>query len=369
MGLILFSTIVHRSLAPGRGTQDYYASKSTLASRQTLANWHNRFPSVIPYITQIISELSVSSASNSNSLNAHSPLFPNLIIVRSLRWSAAGAELAGKLVSAIKPLLRSKEWQVRRVAAQALSSLISPESAPEIVLESISASPAGNNERHGLLLLSRHLVLDVVDWTSGEEARRAKTEHALRELLLSSESDTPLVAQAKIDLVTAYIGAAPAASNETISALLVCANRALSSKSSQPGHSLLIASASNAVLQYDLEEQTLARLLSNNDEDVHLPALANAAALIRRGEVSQSTVDGIIGIVLKANAMAAQIAAFEALCDVPITSSTLLQCAPGISQKIMARAKDLALGSKCVPLQEAALALYGFSLAWVSRSI
>lgn len=357
---------MHRSLAPGRGTQDYYASKSTLASRQTLANWHNKYPSIIPYITNVIRDLSASASSTSASINAHSPLFPILIIVRSLRWSPPGHELAGELEAAVKPLLASKEWQVRMVSAQALSSLVAPERAVDVLLESITAEPSSQNERHGVLLLSERLIIDVIDWTAVVDSRKAELEGSLKHLNDLCFDRSPLVAKAVLDMLSGYIQAVTAPPNSIVDATCDFAERVLKPQTVLPGRSLLIASAADALLKHGKEERITESLLRNDNEDVQLSALEHVLRL-DHATTSHATIDGIIDIALYPSGIATQIAAFETLYAIPLGSPAVAECSPDIPLKIAAESKRVALKSKCVPLREAALALHGYALVWVSR--
>jgi hypothetical protein len=110
VGLILFSTLVHRSLTPNRGTPDLFQNRTTLSKRQTLFNWHNTHPSIIPYLRDILGDSS--SAGSTGAANSHSPIFPILIILRSLRWSSEGGSLAAGLKTVVLPYLGSPERQV-----------------------------------------------------------------------------------------------------------------------------------------------------------------------------------------------------------------------------------------------------------------
>ena len=110
VGLTLFSTLVHRSLSPSHGSQDFYASRATLATRQPLAMWDAKYPSLVPFITDYLHKSAVTGPTATHA--QHSPLFPILIIIRSLRWSPTHPELPEALVPAVVPYLGSAEWQV-----------------------------------------------------------------------------------------------------------------------------------------------------------------------------------------------------------------------------------------------------------------
>jgi ABC-type tungstate transport system substrate-binding protein len=112
VGLILFSTLAHRSLALGRNSQDFYRSRAILGTRQTLNTWHTRYPSIIPFMTDYLHRMKTDSVNISRTAQ-HSPLFPILIIIRSLRYSVEGKQLQDALLPEVLPYLSSPEWQVR----------------------------------------------------------------------------------------------------------------------------------------------------------------------------------------------------------------------------------------------------------------
>ena len=111
VGLILFSTLVHRSLATAPRSQDLFDTRANLLVRQTLFTWHNKYPSMIPFITDCLRQLRRDRKEGLQS-SKHSPLFPILIIIRSLRWSVQGKKLQDALLLEVTPYLSSSEWQV-----------------------------------------------------------------------------------------------------------------------------------------------------------------------------------------------------------------------------------------------------------------
>jgi hypothetical protein len=108
VGLILFSTLVHRSLTPARVGQDMYASRLSL----TFASWHSRYPRILPFVTDYLNAHRP-TAERGIADNKHSPLFPILIIVRGLQYSDKAETVQDGLKSAVRPYLGSPEWQVR----------------------------------------------------------------------------------------------------------------------------------------------------------------------------------------------------------------------------------------------------------------
>jgi hypothetical protein len=67
--------------------------------------WHTKYPSLLPYIIKYMGELK----------GTHTPLFPMLIIVRSLRWSEKGGEVQDGLKGVVRVHLGSSERQVNFV--------------------------------------------------------------------------------------------------------------------------------------------------------------------------------------------------------------------------------------------------------------
>ena len=352
VGLILFSTIVHRSLAPGRGTQDFFASRATLATRQTLAIWHKKYPSIIPYVTHLLGELS--KTARSTAVNAHSPLFPVLIIIRSLRWSPAGDPMVKDLRKVLLPFLRSREWQVRIAAAQAMSSLLSEGEAVDILEVRLDPSTADDNALHGQLLLKRHLVAEVIHWETVGEVRKSAIEVSLAELVDSANTSTqPLIVKAIFELVDAYVQATEPTKSSLRDCLHAKAQAIVSSNTTLPGQTMAVAAA-GAVLRRS--DDFLGTLESSSDEDLLVPYLETLKdAKVRAG----GQVIPMLGDLVQNSSNAfVRIAAIDALASVPVEGVSSAE------MKGMDTALDAILeSSRCVPLKEAALAGLGWWLA------
>lgn len=360
VGLILFSTIVHRTLAPGRGTQDFFASKSNLSTRQTLAHWHNKYPSVIPYITQILSDLSASTTPN-----AHSPLFPILIIIRSLRWSADGVDLAGRLIPVVQKLLGSKEWQVRMVSAQALSSLVSPEQAVVMLQEDLGNIITQTNAHHGHLLLKRHLIAEVVDWSLVDRDIRTRVEHRLSSLLDSTNViGSPLVVKATLDLIASYLDVSVNISS-MISDTQDLARQVLSRREALPGQNLLVESATAILFKYgQAGRPAMLACLKSPSEDLQIAALDRLMAT-RGKTIDGKSLELLMDIASGQSALSVKISALEALLlilDIDALAISIdLNRKTAFTQVVLEMAKD----AKSVPLREAALAVSGWAVALV----
>lgn len=85
--------------------------------------------------------------------------------------------------------------QVRQVSAQALSSLVSPESAVNELVQfdlAAAASARGGNAQHGCALLVRKFVEHAIVWSALDAPGRARAERALERCLDALTESTPL---------------------------------------------------------------------------------------------------------------------------------------------------------------------------------
>ena len=355
VGLILFSTIVHRSLAPGRGTQDYFASGSTLASRQTLWNWHSKYPSIIPYVKQVLESAEVTTP------NAHSPLFPILIILRSLRWSAPGANLASQLETVVERFLASREWQIRGVAAQALSSLLSPAAGLQRLLAWSWDKAGGANQRHGELACLSFIVSGSIDWTDVDEDHRRQVEEVLLAIVrIAALEPSALVVKSVLELGTAYL--AVSASSLVEQQLVELAQLSLKRTAELPGTSLLHSTASEAMLRYAGSAQSVSALIRSPIEEANLAAIARVAEA--SDLTNASALRDLVEVVITSRGLATRIAALEALSELsPGDNRDSIDDACLRRLELAVRAYS---SSASVPLREAALAVSGLHMAWVS---
>jgi hypothetical protein len=107
VALMLFSTLVNRSLQSARTSQHMYVSRAALEGRQTFAAWHSRYPRILPCISAYLERYTSGGGEA-----GHTALFPMLIILRSLKWSEDEKGLQAQLSRALRPYLGSPEWQV-----------------------------------------------------------------------------------------------------------------------------------------------------------------------------------------------------------------------------------------------------------------
>lgn len=335
VGLILLSTLAHRSMSTARSMEEF-GTRAALAGRPTLASWSARYPNLIPYITDYLRS---SRRQGPASLTEHSPLFPILIILRSLRWSPDGEDLADSLFPAVEPYLGSVEWQVREVASQALSSLLSPERALEkakITATRVSHASDDLNTLHGRLLFLRRLFTDVINWPV-PAADGKLLELRLRDALAIAP-DTPVIPKAILDCIAAYVEAGETAS-PTFREASVSAARSYLAMRGGPGVGLLHESAARVAL---LQPGSVVDLLSASmPEDVQIAALDRIPEA--RSPELLSTVVSLLG-----GSDAVRTKALQVLSSWP--DSDITHMFPALLQ---------ATDSRCVPLKEAALAAAG----------
>lgn len=365
VGLILFSTLTNRSLSTSRPQDE--GGRAALAARQTLPSWSAKYPSLVPYLASYLRE---ARGRGVLSLGEHSPLFPLLIILRSLRWSLDGDALAVSLFPAVEPFLASPEWQVREVASQALASLLSPERALEkakVTATRVSHNSDDVNLLHGRLLFLRRLVDDVVDWPAVREADRRGVEARLGDALGEWGAVAhPAIPAAILDCVAAYanvadqiepLGAKATDTREeqrrSLLADAAAAAHAFLYAPRQVGADLLYAASARVIIQ---SGDVSSLLTPRVPEDAQLLALD---AALRTPTLA--VLRSVLGLA-KAGSNAVRTAALEVLAAWPAGEAG---DADGV-EKEMAGLYDVALrlaSHRCVPLREAALAALGRCVA------
>lgn len=357
VALILFSTLTNRALSTSRPQDE--GGRAALAARPTLASWHGKYPSLVPYLTSYLKE---ARGRGPLALGEHSPLFPLLIILRSLRWSADGDSLAISLFPAVEPFLASPEWQVRHVASQALSSLLSPERALEktkVAATRISHGSEDLNLLHGRLLFLRRLIDDVVDWPNVSDADKGLVEARLRDALGEWGAVAhPAIPAAILDCVAAYANAVGnATAKQRPKTLLASVAKKAHAFLTQHkvGADLLHVAAARVIILYDKagdDEHGVEALLSPSvPEDAQLLALESASA-----KPAPSVLGAVVRLAVKGS-NAVRTAALEVLAEWPEDDRDRK-----VVEKEMAGLYDLVLrltSARCVPLREAALGALG----------
>lgn len=344
--------MAHRSLATGH-SHEVFGSRAALAGRQTLASWHSRYPSIIPHIGDYLRRARKDGPA---SLTEHSPLFPILIIVRSLRWSADGSQTAEYLAHFVEPYLGSVEWQVREVAAQALSSLLSPSGALEkakVTVTRVSHETDDYNTLHGRLLFLRRLYADVVPWAEIDETDKKLLELRMRDALhVYANCKVAVIPKEILDCVNTY-----ATVTTPVSTILVpeAKRTAAAFLHSPPGYvpgiDLLHEAAAQTALIARSPKDVIALLTTSVPEDAQL------AALERLDSTELQTTETLWALIRLCTAGAGDAVltkAYEVLSSWP--SSPL---ADGSIANLADHLWHAIERSRCVPLREAALEALG----------
>ncbi|WWD20217.1 hypothetical protein CI109_104693 [Kwoniella shandongensis] len=368
VGLILFSTLVHRCLSPPRGGQDYYRSRSTLATRKSFSNFHAKYPLILPFITASLRKSTESTDNVQASLNKHSPLFPILIIIRSLRWSEGMGELQTELERAVRPYLRSREYHVRQVAAQALSSLLSPSDAIQRALNihhHISSTEI--NQTHGFLLLLHQLIANVIIWDDVDVKSKETVQSHLTSMIDHHVPGTcPPITQAVMQCVSDYIENAKPTSDYLVRETLDKARTQLRDRerTSVPGDDLRHTSYVEFILKYSSETSAPLSLLSTASTDEthqlalerlpHLPTMHTPETLER--------VLALASCTKKRTSNASKVLALDALAEIEWPKEALSQMQRQGKWEEVCEGLLKTLNTKCVPVREAALPALGWTI-------
>ncbi|KAL1406561.1 hypothetical protein Q8F55_008267 [Vanrija albida] len=358
VGLILFSTLAHRSLATAR-YQEVFGTRNALAGRQTLAAWDGRYPEMIPYVANY---LRLARKEGPATLTQHSPLFPILIIVRSLRWSPEGAQTADSLFPVVEPYLGSVEWQIRDVASQALSSLLSSSQALErakVTATRVSHDSKDFNTLHGRLLFLCRLISDVIYWDEVAASDKRILELRLRDGLQAwGNSSTAVIPKAILDCVTAYANATTPSNPALIpSAKRVALNILQTQEPYRPGLDLLHQSAAACVLIQPIVARDVVSLLAPQiPEDAQLAALdkVEESVALQTPEI----LSAVIRLSTLENSNTVRTKAFDVLSSWATTADASAAIAP-LADAILKTVKS----TRCVPLREAALPALGRATA------
>jgi hypothetical protein len=346
----MFSTMAHRSLATPH-SHEVFGTRAALAGRQTLASWHSRFPSIIPHIREYLRR---ARSDGPATLSQHSPLFPILIIIRSLRWSSEGDDVADMLFPVVEPYLGSVEWQVREVAAQALSSLLSPAAALEkakVTATRVSHDTDDYNTLHGRLLFLRRLISDVLSWSEAGDTDKKMLELRLRDALQVHVDARAVIPKEILACLNAY-----AAETSLVSpAFLPKAKRSalsfLARSTYTPGLDLLHDAAAQTVLLDATTSDAITLLAPTMAEDAQLAAL-DAIETHSRLQTTE-TLTALLRLCTAGAGAAVLTRAYAVLAAWPAS--------PAADTAITALAEHLwrAVASRCVPLREAALVALG----------
>lgn len=338
-GLIIFSTLSHRSLNHAPRSQTEAGTRAALANRQTLASWVQRYPTLLPWIVDCLTR---NSRAGPTSLGEHSPLFPVLIILRSLRWSPEGGSEAAQLCAIVEAYLSNADIQVRTVASQVLSSLVNPDQAVEkakVTATRISHSSLDLNLVHGRLLYLQRLISDVIQWEKVSDDDKLILEDRMRESLWQQRN--PIIVKTALDCVIAYSSQVTPVTPSIVSITKEIALSSLKRRKA-PGSDLLCVSAAEALLPSHLVE-----LLSPSmPEEVLLMALRR----IGTADHTPPVLRAVIQLCQSPAGDGVHALAFDVIADWP-SGPEFSEHETAIAEIVWKRYQK----TRCVPLKEAAL--------------
>jgi len=371
VGLILFATLIHRSLNLAK-SQDLFEYRINTATRQTFIAWHTKYPSILPYLTQY---LQVNQPASSG--NKHSPLFPILIIIRSLRYSDAGSEIQKPLVPVVESLLGSREWQVRKVAAQALASLLSPQEALYRATNWTTSikSAKGNNEIHGRFMLLSLLFEHVIDWPKVDNLAKKQIEvHLIRARDQQGKSPLLDISNAVIRCVASYLAAAKSTNPLLRDRTADIAKSMLFSPvtSQRPAQGTQLWLSASFLLDQCPSTETLHSMLDIGNPSMdfqHLPTLWALQGLMGPSSlvkyVDMSVFRQIIALARStSHDNAVRITAMDTLRLVTWETSILAAIGAETRRALSKDLSEIVRGTKYVPLREAALPALAWGVAW-----
>ena len=371
MGLILFATLIHRSLNLAK-SQDLFEYRINTATRQTFIAWHTKYPSILTYLTQYLQADQPTTMGNK-----HSPLFPILIIIRSLRYSDSGAEIQKPLVPVVESLLGSREWQVRKVAAQALASLLSPQEALYRATNWTSSikSAKGNNEIHGRFMLLSLLFEHVIDWPKVDNLAKKQIElHLIRARDQHGKSPLLDISNAVIYSIASYLKCSKSTNSSLRDRTADIAKAMLFSpvNSQLPVQGTQLWLSASFLLDHCPSTETLQSMLGfgNPSPDFHqLPALWALQGLMGPSSLAKyvdvSVFRQIIALARsKSHDNAVRITAMDTLRLVTWQPAVLAGIDADTRRALIKDLSEIVRGTRYVPLREAALPVLAWGVAW-----
>ncbi|WWC73595.1 uncharacterized protein I206_107567 [Kwoniella pini CBS 10737] len=357
VGLILFSTLVHRCLSPARGGQDLYNSRSTLLTRQSFSAFHSRYPQIIPYITRYLE-------AHQDESGKHSPLFPILIIVRSLRYDQDSEDLVMALRNVVRRYLSSKEFQVRQVAAQALSSMTSPADSLDVALQIQFTEKDDLNTIHGRILYLEQLISNVIIWSNNSDSSQEAFGKLLLELIdRYVPGRCPPITQAVLACVLLYKKHASSGAEELINTTQIRLNRYINSKEENyfaPGDDARQIASVTFLLLNQPNENLFLGLLSNSSTEIEGTLALEHFSRLQLLWTTQ-TFEVILDIALTGRSgQSIRVQALDALSRTtwPIDVMKNLKGQWASIEEQIGRIVKL----RCVPVKEAALVTLGWAI-------
>lgn len=350
--------------------------RTSSATRQTFSTWHNKYSTILPHLTRYLEDHNPTSTANQ-----HSPLFPILIIIRSLRYSDQGAAVQQPLVPVVERLLASREWQVRKVAAQALASLLSPKEALFRITNWATSTNTSisNNEIHGRYQLLDLLFGHVVDWTKVDNLSKKQIEQSLS-FALDRHGNAPLldISNAVICCVSSYHAlTAPLIPDLKTRTIDLARNNLFTSPSSQyPVQGLSLWSSAMFLLDHQASIETLMSLLASDNVSSNvqqLPALWTLQGLMAKPDLIKIADIQVFKQVLtlalsSAQEDAVRITAMDTLCQASWSREVLDAVDVDTRWAFVRGMEAVVRGTKYVPVREAALPALGWGLKWLASS-
>lgn len=370
VGLILFSTLVHRCLAPPRGGQDYYRSRTTLASRKPYSLFHNKYPLILPFLMEYLAK---GSDPDCQTGNTHSPLLPILIIVRSLKWSDKNAEMLSNLARAVELYLGSREYQIRQTAAQALSSAISPSEALKRVLSIenyLSPSPEMINATHGYICLLRQLISNFIEWETVDAESLARIDNILLRLVKEYIPEThPTITADIIGCVESYLTSTGVDKGPIVTEITCRAQKYMNRPSPAfvPAEEFRLVACTAVLSTHAASPSIILSLLgSSSSEASNIFILEHLWHL--RESYSPELLDRVISLGVRGKAgEGVQLKALNVLSEITWQSMDCDILAEwkekgGRFETVCEALDRIVINSKCVPIREAALVALGWAL-------
>jgi hypothetical protein len=302
-----------------------------------------------------------------------------LIIIRSLRYSDAGSDIQKPLVSVVEALLGSREWQVRKVAAQALASLLSPQEALYRATNwtTIIKSTKGNNEIHGRYMLLSNLLEHVVDWPKVDNlAKKQIEQHLLRALERHGNSPLLDISSNVIWCIDSYLkSTTPMNLDLRDRAATVAATMLFSPVASQrPVQGIQLWASAAYLLKHSPSSELLRSMLdhSNPSSDAQqLPALWALQGLMGSSDLAKhvdiSLFRQIIALARsKSHDNAVRISAMDTLRQVSWSARILEAVDIEDRRAFVKDMSAIVCGTKYVPVREAALPALSWGTVWAS---
>lgn len=300
-----------------------------------------------------------------------------LIIIRSLRASDTGHSLQESLVPAVERFLGSREWQVRRVAAQALSSLLSHKQALFRATNwDVSTHTTSSNELHGRLQLLTRLIEDVIDWSKVDNLSKRQVERNLS-LLLDRHGDSRLsdIFNTVVQCAGSYINRSESTNTALIDSTTRVAERVLLAPevAGRPTHGMQMWLSAAFLLGHRPGKDTILRMLAFTNASPHVqqcPALWALQGMMGPAYDEYLDHDVFPHVLALARSRvhddAVRISAMSALRDIVWPQEVL----DGVGQETREGfVRDMLCAvrrTKYVPIREAALPALAWGVSWLS---